>query len=350
MFLLKLIRYTFFISLVLFLTVACGGKEVEETKNDIKNEISVEAASNDKEDGSDVSVFKPHEGLHQEPVPVKYDRISENEINIEMTAQITDIEIDKDKIYKAWTFNGEAPGPLVVVKEGDKINFTLKNHDPAVPHSMDFHAVHGAPNRDFADVMPNEEGTFTYQANYPGVFMYHYGTKSVLAHIANGMHGVIIVMPAEGYPTDGEIDREFVLIQNEWYKYNDLNDMTHGVPSQVVFSAKALNEGDINTNGTTFGLKETPLQAKVGEKIRIYVNNVGPNEISSFHVVGTVMDDVYIDGNPLNHMQGLQTVILPASGGAVVEFTVKDPGTYSIVTHQFNHVEKGAAALLEVSE
>lgn len=295
-------------------------------------------------------VIVPHQNLNQKPIPVNIERVAENEVNIEMTAQITDIEITKDNMYKAWTFNGEAPGPVIVVNEGDTINFTLKNMDPSIPHSMDFHAVHASPSQDFIDVMPNETGRFTYPANNPGVFMYHCGTKPVLAHIANGMHGTIIVKPKNGYPTDSEVDREFVIVQNEWYKYNDLDDFTNGVPSNVVFSAKALKEGDINTNGTVGALVDTPLLAKVGEKVRFYINNVGPNEVSSFHVVGTVFENVYIDGNPFNLMKGLQTVMLPASGGAVVEFTVTKEGSYPIVTHQFNHANKGAVGILKVTK
>jgi nitrite reductase (NO-forming) len=296
------------------------------------------------------TIIEPHKNINQPPVPLKIERVSENEVNVEMTAQITDIEISPGNMYKAWTFNGEAPGPVVVVKEGDLINFTLKNMDPAIPHSMDFHAVHAAPSKDFIDVMPNESGSFTYPANKPGVFMYHCGTKPVLSHIANGMHGTIIVMPKDGYPNDAEIDREFVVIQNEWYKYNDLEDFTNGVPTNVVFSTKALNEGQHNTNGTASSLVDSPLLAKVGDRIRIYVNNVGPNEVSSFHVVGTIFDDVYIDGNPFNHMKGLQTVMLPASGGAVVEFTVTKEGNYPIVTHQFNHATKGAVGIIKVTK
>ncbi|WP_138416701.1 multicopper oxidase domain-containing protein [Aquibacillus sediminis] len=294
-------------------------------------------------------VIEAHQGLNQEPIPIQIERDG-NDVYVEMTSQITDIEVEEGQMYKAWTFNGEAPGPLVVVDQGDTIHFTLKNIDPAIPHSMDFHAVHAAPDKKFADVMPDEEETFVYEAASPGVFMYHCGTSSVLAHIANGMHGTIIVRPTDGYPTDDEIDKEHVLIQNEWYKYNDLDDMTNGEPSQVVFSTKAMEEGQLNTNGVVGAIKEKPLEANVGDKVRLYVNNVGPNEISSFHVVGTIFDDVYIDGNPANRMKGLQTVILPASGGAVVEFTVKEEGMYKMVTHQFNHVEKGAAALLNVTE
>jgi nitrite reductase (NO-forming) len=324
------------------LLAACGNEsagEKEATKETVKTEHH--ASSN---------VIAAHKDLNQKPVPLKMERIGPHDVKIEMTAQVTDIEIDKEKIYKAWTFNGQAPGPLIVVNEGDTLHFTLKNMDPSLPHSMDFHAVHASPSKDFADVMPNKSGTFTYPANNPGVFMYHCGTKPVLAHIANGMHGMIIVKPKNGYPTDKEVDREFVLIQNEWYKYNDMDDFQNGVPSYVVFSTKALKAGDRNTNGDTFTLKEKPLVAKVGDKVRIYILNVGPNEVSSFHVVGTVLDDVYIDGNPNNHLKGLQTVMLPASGGAVVEFTVTRPGTYPIVTHQFNHAQKGAVAILKVTE
>jgi nitrite reductase (NO-forming) len=295
-------------------------------------------------------VIEPHKNLNQKPIPLNIERVGEHEVNIDMTAQITDIEITKGNLYKAWTFNGEAPGPVIVVNEGDTINFTLKNMDPSIPHSMDFHAVHASPSQDFIDIMPNESGSFTYPANNPGVFMYHCGTKPVLAHIANGMHGTIIVKPKNGYPTDAEIDREFVIVQNEWYKYNDLEDFTNGVPSQVVFSAKALKEGDLNTNGTVGALVDTPLLAKVGDKVRIYINNVGPNEVSSFHVVGTLFDNVYIDGNPFNLMKGLQTVMLTASGGAVVEFNVTKEGSYPIVTHQFNHATKGAVGILKVTK
>lgn len=294
-------------------------------------------------------VIAPHKGVNQAPIPAQIDRVGENEVNVKMTAQITDIEIDKGNIYKAWTFNGEAPGPLVVANEGDKINFTLENMDPAIPHSMDFHAVHAAPNKKFIDVMPNESGTFTYNANKPGVFMYHCGTKPVLQHIANGMHGVIIVKPKNGYPTDSEVNKEYVLVQNEWYKYNDYENMLNEEPTNVVFSAKALTKDQVNTNGVVGSTKDHPLLAKVGDKVRIYVNNVGPNEVSSFHIVGTVFDDVYIDGNPANHFEGMQTVMLPASGGAVVEFTVVEEGVYPIVTHQFNHASKGAVAYLKVT-
>ncbi|RYG74537.1 nitrite reductase [Lentibacillus lipolyticus] len=330
------------LSALVLLLSACSGQNIESSKDvspDLKDSVQVASAE----------VIKPHQGIDQDPTPLEVERDG-SDVYVRMTSQITDIEIDGGHDYKAWTFNGEAPGPLVTVNEGDTIHFTMENMDPAIPHSMDFHAVHTAPDKGFADVAPNEEGTFVYQASSPGVFMYHCGTEPVLAHIANGMHGTIIVQPNDGYPTDTEVDQEYVIIQNEWYNYNDLDNMTNGEPSQVVFSTKALHEGQPNTNGTVGALIDEPLTAKVGDKVRFYINNIGPNEISSFHVIGTLFDDVYIDGNPANHQKGMQTVGLPASGGAVVEFTVKEAGTYKFVTHQFNHVQKGAVGKLIVTE
>lgn len=359
--------------IALGLFAGCG-TEVEESENAEQNgDEGVTASASNEENRSyaydvdpvDYEPIEPHKDLNQEPVPVKQERIGENEVNIEMTAQVTDIEIAPGIEYKTWNFNGEVPGPVLVVQEGDWLNFTLHNMDPAIPHSMDFHAVHTDPMTGFADVEPNESGTFRFQASSPGVFMYHCATDPVLSHIANGMHGVIIVMPADGFPTDDEVDREFVIVQNEWYKYNDLENMMNMPPRQVVFSAKTLeymedNEIDgytfdgRNSNGTVMAISEddpeTVLYAKPGEKVRIYINNVGPNEISSFHVIGTIMEDVYLDGNPENHLKGMQTVGLPASGGAVVEFTLKEEGSYSFVTHQFDHVSKGGVGTIIVNE
>ncbi|WP_166244426.1 multicopper oxidase domain-containing protein [Paenibacillus turpanensis] len=274
--------------------------------------------------------------LNQPAVPPIMKR-NGNQVSIEMTAQITNIEISKGETYNAWTFNGTVPGPVLRIKEGDVLTFTLKNKDPNLAHSMDFHAVHAAPSAKFIDVQPNEQGTFTYPANTPGVFMYHCGTKPVLAHIANGMYGMIIVEPKNGYPTDPMVDREYTLVQSEWYEEHDYEQFLNGEPEYVVF------------NGTDFELMEKPLLAKVGDIVRLYISNAGPNEVSSFHVVGTTMDAVYIDGNPSNVLKGLQTVLLPASGGAVVEFTVTEEGDYPIVTHQFDHASKGAVGILRVT-
>ncbi|WP_430734270.1 multicopper oxidase domain-containing protein [Fodinisporobacter ferrooxydans] len=279
----------------------------------------------------------PQQAVNQPPTPVVVKRIGAHDVQIEMTAQETDVEIAPGVKYHSWNFNGTVPGPVIKVKQGDTIHFKLKNMDPKIPHSMDFHAVTAAPNKDFANVAPNKEGEFTYTAENPGVFMYHCGTAPVLMHIANGMYGTILVQPKDGYPTDKRINKEFVITESEVYKQNDFNDMKNGSPSYVLFNGK-----------TTEANK--PLYAKVGDWVRIYFNNVGPNDVSSFHVVGTQFDTVYVDGNPQNVLHGLQSYAVPASGGLVVEFQVKKEGIYPIVDHEFSKATKGAIMKLVVTK
>ncbi|MFM9279552.1 multicopper oxidase domain-containing protein [Paenibacillus jiagnxiensis] len=278
----------------------------------------------------------PEEKLDQPPVkPVI--RKEGDQVYVDLTAQVTDIEIAKGTTYHAWTFNGTVPGPVLRVKEGDTIHMTLRNLDPNLPHSMDMHAVQAAPSKHFIDVNPGEDGTFKYKADNPGVFMYHCGTKPVLQHLANGMYGMIIVEPAAGYPTDKIVDREYTIVQSEFYKENDLQAFSEGEPTHVVF------------NGSTEAMKDQPFAAKVGDRVRFYVVNAGPNHVSSFHIVGAILDRVYLDGNPHNVLQGMQTVLIPAGGGVVIETEVNEEGEYTIVTHQFNDADRGATATLSVT-
>ena len=96
--------------------------------------------------------------------------------------------------YQGWTFDGGSPGPVMHVRQGDWVDVTLVN-DGAIPHSIDFHAALVAPDVAFKTIPKGGSVHFRFRAETPGAFMYHCGTPPVLAHIANGMYGAIIVDP-----------------------------------------------------------------------------------------------------------------------------------------------------------
>ena len=99
-------------------------------------------------------------------------------------------------------------------------------------------------------------------------------------------------------------------------------------------------------NGRYNGLVDKPLPAKPGERVRLFVMNVGPSNTSSFHVVGTIFDRVWIDGNPDNQFRGMQTVLLGSSGGAIVEFMIPEAGSYVMVDHHFANASQGAIGII----
>ena len=263
--------------------------------------------------------------------------------------------------YSAWTFGGQVPGPTIRAKVGDRIKFIMTNRsDQAVPglqvvnapmmHSMDFHAAMVSPQDKYRSIAPGQTIEFEFSLNYPGVFMYHCGTPMILEHIASGMYGALIAEPRDGYPT--KVDREYVIVQSEFYtKPDPRRRRVDGQPLHVLNGEnlrKALPSYTV-FNGQHNGMVTKPLPAKPGERIRLYVLNVGPSRTSSFHVVGTIFDRVWIEGNPDNQMRGMQTVLLGSSNSAIVEFMIPEAGQYIMVDHHFANASQGAIGLIDAT-
>ncbi len=263
---------------------------------------------------------------------------------VHMTLKDMVVEVAPGVKYNTWAFDGHgAPGPVVHVRQGQTVEMTLTNGG-SIPHSIDFHAARIAPNIAFRDVAPGESFTFKFTANDPGVFMYHCGTKPVLAHIANGMYGAIVVDPATPLP---KADKEYVLVASEWYMNGD------GIaePASLDMAKAHAATPDWTTfNGYANQYVTHPLTSKPGETIRFYVVAAGPTLDTNFHVVGTIFDRAWVNGDMTKFQQGVQTVGVPAGGGAVFDVKIDEPGLYPFVSHAFAHVDLGQVGLLKVGK
>lgn len=204
-----------------------------------------------------------------------------------------------------------------------------------MPHSIDFHAAMVNPEDKYRSIFPGETIHFTWTANYPGVFMYHCGTPMVLLHMISGMVGMVIVEPKGGFP--GKVDKEIALVQNEYYLKPKgsyfIPDTAAALKKQPNFMA---------FNGKVGQYVVHPIHVKAGERIRLYFLNAGPNNISSFHVIGTILDKVWLDGNPANQFTGMQAVLVGPAQGAIMEFVLPEKGRYTFVDHSFANAEMGA--------
>jgi len=250
------------------------------------------------------------------------------------------VVIAPDVAYDAWTFEGRVPGPVVRATVGDTVDFTLVNR-AMMPHSMDFHAAQIAPSRAYVNVMPGDSIHYTWVPKVPGVFLYHCGTAPVAMHIANGMYGALIVDPARPLPPA----REFVFVQSEFYTRKaadtaraqqlDWDKLLGLAPDYIVF------------NGQAHQYADHPIRVGVGELIRLYVVDAGPNRVSAFHVVGAIFSRVYVDAVPDHAWEGVQTADVPVGGGLIFETRLAEAGTYPFVTHAFADATKGAVGMLE---
>lgn len=248
------------------------------------------------------------------------------------------VEIAPGIKYRAWTFNGVVPGPVVHARVGDTIDVTLTNK-ASMGHSIDFHAALAPPNVAYQTVPPGKTLHFSWVATAPGAFLYHCGTPPVLAHISNGMYGAIIIDPQQGWGVDAQ---SFVLVQSEFYPQRVPNtDQFEGSLQKMIAGVAQV----VDFNGSAFRYMTNPLPIAVNRPVRIFVVNAGPSHFSAFHVVGTLFQRAYVDGNPANLLVGLQTLAIPPGGGTVAEFTVYQAGNYPFVTHAFGDADAGAMGI-----
>lgn len=249
------------------------------------------------------------------------------------------VRIGPDTVVAAWTFEDDVPGPIIHVRQGDTIDFTLTN-EGVVPHSMDFHASQLDPAVAFRSVPQGESVRFSFRPRVAGAFMYHCGTGPVLMHIGAGMYGAIIVDPEEPLPEA----REFVLVQSEFY----LAPGSRGISAVSYERMMTAFPDHVVFNGRPDQYIREPIRVNVGDRVRFHVVSAGPTYACNFHVVGEQFDTVYLGAPPDSAIRGVQTYAVPPGGGMIFEFVADVPGEFPFVNHGFGHGQKGAIGFLVV--
>lgn len=256
-------------------------------------------------------------------------------------------EIADGAQFNFWTFGGTVPGPMIRVRRGDYVELQLMNHpNNTMPHNIDLHSVTGPGGGATSTfTAPGHRTQFSFQALNAGVYIYHCATAPVGMHVANGMYGLIVVEPEEGWPA---VDREYYVVQGDFYTTGDYRaaglqpfDMRRAIdenPSYVLFNGR---DGALTGEGA--------LTANVGESVRIFFGNGGPNLISSFHVIGEIFDRVWLEGGT-QVSQNVQTTLVPAGGSTIVDFGIEVPGNFILVDHSLLRAfNKGALGVLVVA-
>jgi nitrite reductase (NO-forming) len=243
---------------------------------------------------------------------------------------------------KLWTFGGTAPGPVLRGRIGDTFVITLVNSG-TTGHSIDFHAGALAPDRPMRTIQPGKSLTYRFTATRSGVWMYHCSTMPMSLHLANGMYGAVVIDP----PDLPKADREYVIVQSELYLgaqggTADADKLKTQQPDAVVF------------NGYSNQYVRDRLTARVGERVRVWVLDAGPNRSSAFHVVGGQFDTVYKEGayqlRPGDSGNGGSQILdLAAGQGGFVELAFPQAGNYPFVTHIMSDAERGGRGVFRVT-
>ena len=278
-------------------------------------------------------------------VPPATGRKAPAKVIVQLDVVEKDMAISEGVTYTFWTFGGTVPGSFIRVRQGDTVVFHLRNMpDSKMPHNIDLHGVTG-PGGGAASsfTAPGHVSRFTFKALNAGLYVYHCATAPVGMHVANGMYGLILVEPPEGMPP---VDKEYYVMQGDFYTTGKYREKGH----QPFDMEKAIEEHPtyVLFNGQEGSLTgDKALKAKVGETVRLYVGNGGPNLVSSFHVIGEIFDKVWFEGGT-RFQENVQTTLIPAGGAAIMDFHLEVPGSYVLVDHSiFRAFNKGALAILK---
>lgn len=242
-------------------------------------------------------------------------------------------------IYEGFVTNGTVPGPLIVVDEGDIVEFTIENKG-TVPHGASIHSAYTQTSKYLGKIKPGEKGRIVFRATIPGVYLYHCapGGHAIPMHVLFGQYGMMVVKPKNAtYEMEKRMgqkpDIEIYMIQHEYYASG--KDAVEGNPLYTTF------------NGKLFRYVEEPIKAIPGDFVRIYFLNVGPNLLSTFHIVGIIWDFAYWQGNPAMVWPNGQTVTAGPSDSWVIDFRIPpDEGAYTILTHAVGSASRGAIGLI----
>lgn len=329
------------LSLSIYLT-GCKSDQTSGSEDRLHGANADKAVDYGEPKGEEVAVLTDAPNV---PPPITRDFPSKVIVNLEVKE--VEARLADGVTYTFWTFGGKVPGKFIRIREGDFVEFHLRNaQDSKMPHNIDLHAVTGPGGGASASfTAPGHESTFSFRAINPGLYVYHCATAPVGMHIGNGMYGLILVEPKAGLP---KVDREYYVMQGEFYTKGKF-----GEPGLQPFDMqKALDENPpyVVFNGNVGAIAgDNALPAKVGEKVRIFMGNGGPNLISSFHVIGEIFDNVYTEGGTTANQRNVQTTLVPAGGSAISEFRVDVPGNYVLVDHSiFRAFNKGALGMLKV--
>lgn len=307
------------------------------------SDFSAADAKADAVQGEEVAILTDAPNV---PPPITRTHATKVKVHLEVQEVVKRMADGVD--YTFWTFGGSVPGKFIRIRHGDEVEFHLANRpDSKMPHNIDLHAVTGPGGGAAASfTAPGHESVFSFKAINPGLYVYHCATAPVGMHVANGMYGLILVQPKAGMAT---VDREYYVMQSEFYTKG-----AYGEAGLQPFSMeKALTEipDYVVFNGSVGAMAgDNAVPAKVGETVRLFVGNGGPNLVSSFHVIGEIFDSVYMEGGVVPAQRQVQTTLVPAGGSAIVEFKLEVPGNYILVDHSiFRAFNKGAVGIINVT-
>jgi FtsP/CotA-like multicopper oxidase with cupredoxin domain len=233
----------------------------------------------------------------------------------ELTCGVTKWEVVPGRLVNAIAYNGQVPGPIIRVTEGERVRVKVTNnlqestavhwHGVRVPNGMD-----GVPFITQPPIKPGATYVYEFTAGPIGSHMYH-SHHNATEQVGQGMLGPLLVMPK-----DKSVDP--VYDKDELFIFND-------------------SLGGLTVNGKGFPAT-APYTATLGQRVRFRFMNEG-QMIHPVHLHGLTFEVFARDGYPLPAAFKCDTLNI-APGERWDAIVLADaPGAWAFHCHILGHAE-----------
>lgn len=267
----------------------------------------------------------------------------------EMTIEEVTLSIAPGFTSKVWAYDGQVPGPLIRVREGDEVELTLTNNT-TLNHTIHWHGLYqtdswqsdGVPDITQKAVEPGESFTYRFIADKQGSLWYHCHVN-VAEHVGTrGMWGAFIVDPVQPTALEESVTKDAVLMFSGWNP--DVADSygEGGHPDESI--------SYFSINGKSFPDTQ-PLRVQEGDvlRLRLFAATIPV----AFHLHGHDVLVTHKDGLPLETPIAMD--VLPMQPGERYDVIVEmnNPGRWIAHDHHEHHTTNngkmpgGAVMVLE---
>jgi len=237
--------------------------------------------------------------------------------NFRFKAAPTSVSLGSGPEFKAFTYNGQVPGPEIRVKEGETIRVVLENnlteattihwHGIPLQNQMD-----GVPGLTQKAVDPGQKFIYEFEARPAGSFLYHSHAKYQLDQ---GLYGPLIIeaaRPSESY------DREYTLTLEDWVMRDG------GGTARTLRRPPMAHMHGRMRRGPSYGPSEGPLWEPLydsyavngrvdeaikplvvtkGDRVKLRLINASSATIYYLRLAGHNLTITHTDGNPIRPVE-----------------------------------------------
>src|ERR1700674_1251931 len=275
------------------------------------------------------------------------------------------VDVTKDKTISTIGYNGQVPGPLIRLREGQQVLVQLFN-DTDTPEFVHWHGqfipseVDGAGEEKSIVVPPRGQVSYQFTPRPAGIRWVHTHVmpgSNLYSGLYTGEFGIVYIEPRH---ETGSYDQEVFLATHEFEPFYSTGEMEEegGKPEDPALEAEVNADKSQKSNGWEIGYQTftingrclgsgDPIRVKEGERVMFRILNASATETIELALPGHEFYVVALDGNPVPHPNKVKVLQLGSAERVEAIVEMKNPCIWILSTPMDEDCQRGMGIVVE---